>query len=93
MAIRYALACVAMLYCASVTVAQSYPAGPVRIIVPFPPGGGGTDILARAIAQELTEARIRQQQGCSIWRKFGCCSKTVEPKSPRTGLGIRSVVE
>jgi tripartite-type tricarboxylate transporter receptor subunit TctC len=35
--------------------AQRYPARPVRIIVPFPPGAG-TDIVGRAIAQVLTEA-------------------------------------
>ncbi len=35
--------------------AQSYPAGPLRMIVPFPPGGG-TDILGRTIAQKLNEA-------------------------------------
>ena len=34
--------------------AQTYPSAPVRIISPYPPGGG-TDILARAIAQKLTE--------------------------------------
>ena len=33
--------------------AQSYPAKAVRIICPFPPGGG--DITARAIAAELTK--------------------------------------
>ena len=34
--------------------AQSFPNKPVKIIVPFPPGGG-TDILARPIAQKLSE--------------------------------------
>lgn len=34
--------------------AQSYPAKPVRIVVPYPPGGGN-DLLGRPIAQKLTE--------------------------------------
>ena len=35
--------------------AQTYPARPVRVIVGFAPGGG-TDILARALSQQLTES-------------------------------------
>lgn len=35
--------------------AQSYPAKPVRIIVPLAPGGG-TDIIGRTIAQALSES-------------------------------------
>ncbi len=37
-----------------IAIAQTYPAGPIRIVVPYPPGGG-TDILGRAIGQKLNE--------------------------------------
>ncbi|HEV7448108.1 MAG TPA: tripartite tricarboxylate transporter substrate binding protein [Steroidobacteraceae bacterium] len=45
---------VAMVFACGFAAAQSYPAKPVRMLVPFPPGGG-TDYTARLISQKLTE--------------------------------------
>ena len=38
-----------------VALAQTYPTKPVRMIVPLPPGGA-TDLLARVVAQKLSES-------------------------------------
>ena len=43
----------------AVTFAQSFPAKPITIIVPYPPGGV-TDVMSRIFAQKLTEQMGKQ---------------------------------
>lgn len=46
--------CIAIATATTLATAQSYPAKPIRLIVPYPPGGG-VDATGRVIAQALTE--------------------------------------
>ncbi|MEK6592073.1 MAG: tripartite tricarboxylate transporter substrate binding protein [Pseudomonadota bacterium] len=56
--LRFAvIACLSL--CSAVAVAQRYPEKPIRMIVPFPPGGG-SDTAGRALANRLSE-RLSQQ--------------------------------
>lgn len=47
--------CIAGLSVAPAALAQAYPTKPVRVVVPYPPGGVG-DTTMRAIAQQLSES-------------------------------------
>src|SRR5436853_268447 len=53
-----ALSAAALLYATS-AAAQAYPSKPVRMIIPFPPGGSN-DVVGRMIAFQLSERLGRQ---------------------------------
>ena len=50
---RFLVAVIALAL-AGAAMAQNYPTKAVRIVVPYPPGGG-TDVVARTIAQKMNE--------------------------------------
>ena len=52
--IAYVFSALILLLASAVTVAQPYPNRAIKIIIPFP-AGGGTDIFARTVGQKLTE--------------------------------------
>jgi tripartite-type tricarboxylate transporter receptor subunit TctC len=40
----------------NLSIAQSYPNKPIRLIIPYPPGSSSNDILGRGLAKRLSEA-------------------------------------
>lgn len=52
---RFALLAGAALLCCNAMAQNAWPAKPIKLIVPYPPGGS-SDIIARSISQPLSEA-------------------------------------
>ena len=68
-------------------MAQSYPAKPIRMIVPFP-AGGATDIVARLIAQKLTEAMGQQVIADNRGGAGGTIGSDIAAKAPADGYNM-----
>jgi tripartite-type tricarboxylate transporter receptor subunit TctC len=79
--------CVAFVAFAATATAQNYPSGPVKLIVPVPPGGV-TDVMARVLGQRLQEmwgqtVVVENRPGGN----YGVGAQAVE-RSPADGLTL-----
>jgi tripartite-type tricarboxylate transporter receptor subunit TctC len=76
-----------MLCAGGVACSQAYPAKPVRVVIPFPPGGAN-DIVARIVFQKLSEQMgqsfiVENRSGAG-----GTIGTTVVAKSPPDGYTL-----
>lgn len=78
-AVRAAIAAVASFACIGLAQAQAWPAKPVKIVVPYPPGGS-VDVVTRKVA-----AKLQEQTGQTFF---------VENKAGATGtIGLAAVAQ
>jgi tripartite-type tricarboxylate transporter receptor subunit TctC len=88
MKLARALLGASLAFCATHAVhAQSYPTKPVRLISPYPPGGG-TDATARIIAQALGDQMGQQVIVDSRGGASGRIGTEVAAKSPPDGYTL-----
>ncbi|HKU70573.1 MAG TPA: tripartite tricarboxylate transporter substrate binding protein [Burkholderiales bacterium] len=72
---------------AGLAAAQNYPNGPIRVIVPFPPGGG-VDGAGRLISQKLTESLGRPFVVENRGGANGMIGSELAAKSPKDGYTL-----
>lgn len=81
-----------VIFAAAPAQSQTWPSKPIRFIVPFPPGGG-TDVMARAVAPKLGEGLGQQVVVDNRSGAGGMIGVELAAKSPPDGytLGIATV--
>ncbi len=83
----YAVAVALAFGAAAPATAQTYPAKPVRVVIPWPPGGSN-DIVGRIIAQKLTEMNAQQFVVDNRGGAAGTIGADQVAKSPADGYTI-----
>ena len=86
-ALRWTVAMVVGLSAMPVAAQQQYPAMPIRLIVGFA-AGGGTDVLARALAQQLTESLGQTMVVDNRTGASGMIATEMVAKAPPTGYTL-----
>ena len=86
----FALALGALSLCPATALAQAWPGKPIRLIVPFP-AGGGTDFVARIVGQKLSERLGQQVPIDNRAGADGIVGLELLKKSPPDGYTIATV--
>ncbi len=81
------LAAVALLLPAAGVLAQAYPTKPVRLLIPWPPGGAN-DVVGRIVAQRLTEQLGQQVIVENRGGASGTIGSDLVAKGPADGYTI-----
>ncbi len=76
-----------LIFTGSHTLAQNYPAGTIRVVVPFP-AGGGVDGMARILIQKLTEALGKQIVIDNRAGANGMIGSEIVAKAPKDGYTL-----
>ena len=83
----FVAACMVALFSPIPAVAQDWPAKPVKMIVPFPPGGG-TDTVARPLAAKLSQVLGQQFVIENRGGAGGTIGAAMAAKSPPDGYTV-----
>jgi tripartite-type tricarboxylate transporter receptor subunit TctC len=86
-ALKNALAALPLLGAAAIASAQPFPNKPIRLIVPFPPGGA-VDFYARVVQQPLSEALGQQIVIDNKAGASGMVGAEIVAKSPPDGYTL-----
>ena len=78
---------IALLAAPSMAAAQAYPSKPIRLVVPYPPGGGA-DNVARVFSQKLAEALGQQIVIDNRGGAAGIIGAEIVAKSPPDGYTL-----
>ena len=78
---------IAVIACVNLTAAQEYPTRPVRLIIPFPPGGSN-DVVGRLVATHLGERLGKQVVVDNRSGAGGVIGTEIVAKSPPDGYTL-----
>src|SRR4051794_20482768 len=87
MRMTHVLLAAAFALASGISTAQTYPSKPVRVVIPWPPGGSN-DIVGRIVAQKLSEVEGQQFIVDNRGGAAGTIGSELVAKSPPDGYTV-----